>query len=103
MICAIPGRNVDTLVSPALSAKMFDMGVNCGPEVPVTFLQRALNAFNRQGADYPDVPVDGKAGPVTSSALRNFIRVRGARGLAVTREPRKARGRVFHVGRCKTE
>lgn len=75
--------DVDTLVSPALSAKMFDIGVNCGVQTPITFLQRALNAFNHQGKDYPDLAVDGKPGAVTSSALRNFMRVRGARGIPV--------------------
>jgi lysozyme family protein len=52
-----------------------------GVGVPVPFLQRALNAFNREGLDYPDMAVDGLLGPVTLAALRAFIEKRGADGI----------------------
>lgn len=67
-------------ISPPIAAEMFDTAVNCGAGVPVPFLQRSLNAFNRQGKDYFDVPVDGLNGPTTVSAFRAFIHLRGARG-----------------------
>lgn len=67
-------------VSPAIAMEMFDTAVNCGPGVPVPFLQRALNAFNRQAKDYPDIPVDGLCGVQTVAALRAFLSLRGARG-----------------------
>ena len=67
-------------ISPALAAEMFDTGVNCGVGVPVPFVQRSLNAFNRQGKDYPDMPVDGLCGPGTIAALRQLLQVRGALG-----------------------
>lgn len=67
-------------ISPAIAQEMFDIGVNRGPGVPVPYLQRALNAFNRQGKDYPDIPVDGLAGAMTVSCLRTFIHQRGAMG-----------------------
>lgn len=67
-------------VSPAIAAEMFDTAVNMGVGVPVGFLQRALNAFNRQGRDYPDMPVDGLLGKVTAAALDAFLKLRGAQG-----------------------
>jgi len=68
------------VISPAIAEELFDMAVNCGQGVPVPFLQRALNAFNRQGKDYPDMPVDGLAGSTTLGALKAFLARRGARG-----------------------
>lgn len=70
---------VDAL-SPAIAAEIFDTGVNCGASVPIPFLQRALNAFNRQGKDYPDMPVDGLFGITTAAALKAFLRIRGQLG-----------------------
>lgn len=82
-------------ISQAISAEMFDAAVNLGAGVPVPFLQRALNVFNRQGNDYPDMLVDGLCGVQTASALKNFLAVRGARGepvmLAVLRSFRGVR------------
>ena len=48
-----------------------------GPAVAVTFLQRALTALNRGGADYPDLVPDGRIGPSTIGALDRFLGVRG--------------------------
>ncbi len=45
--------------SAAVAAELFDTGVNMGPAVAVTFLQRALTALNRNGRDYPDLTPDG--------------------------------------------
>lgn len=67
-------------ISPALAAEMFDTAVNCGLALPVQFLQRALNVFNRQAKDYPDMPVDGLFGGSTADALRRFLQLRGAVG-----------------------
>ena len=39
--------------SARLAAELFDTGVNMGPAVAATFLQRALTALNRNGRDYP--------------------------------------------------
>src|SRR3954469_17812089 len=38
--------------SPPIAAELFDTGVNMGPGVAATFLQRALTALNRNGQDY---------------------------------------------------
>jgi lysozyme family protein len=60
-----------------LAAELFDTGVNMGPAVAVTFLQRALTALNRNGTDYPDLTPDGRVGPVTLAALDAFLHTRG--------------------------
>ncbi|UIJ45065.1 hypothetical protein LZK98_18775 [Sphingomonas cannabina] len=66
-----------------VAAELFDTGVNMGPAIATRFLQRALNALNRNGSDYPDIAVDGQIGPRTLTALAGFIDTRGAAGEAV--------------------
>lgn len=63
--------------SGRLAAELFDTGVNMGPAVAVTFLQRALTALNRNASDYCDLTPDGRIGPVTLAALDAFLKVRG--------------------------
>src|SRR5436190_11556387 len=63
--------------STRIAAELFDTGVNMGPAVAVTFLQRALTALNRNGTDYPDLTPDGRAGAVTLNALDIFLKIRG--------------------------
>jgi lysozyme family protein len=63
--------------SARVAAELFDTGVNMGPAVAITFLQRALTALNRGGSDYPDLTPDGRVGPVTLSALDSFLAIRG--------------------------
>jgi len=60
-----------------LAAELFDTGVNMGPAVAATFLQRALTALNRGGSDYPDLVPDGRIGPMTLFALDAFLATRG--------------------------
>jgi lysozyme family protein len=64
-------------VSEAIAAELVDTGVNMGPKVAATFLQRALNAFNDRGRVYPDIVVDGDAGVATRNALRDYLERRG--------------------------
>ena len=59
--------------SGRLAAELFDTGVNMGPAVAVTFLQRALTALNRNGADFPDLVPDGRIGARTLAALDAFL------------------------------
>src|SRR6185369_7562831 len=66
--------------SPRLAAELFDTGVNMGPAVAVTFLQRALTALNRNGSDYPDLVPDGRIAERTLTALDAFFAVRGKAG-----------------------
>jgi len=65
--------------SGAVAAELFDTGVNMGPAVAITFLQRALTALNRNAGDYPDLVPDGRIGAVTLAALDRFLAVRGKR------------------------
>jgi lysozyme family protein len=63
--------------SGGLAAELFDTGVNMGPAVAATFLQRALTALNRNGKDYPDLVPDGRIGQQTLAALDAFLAARG--------------------------
>jgi lysozyme family protein len=74
-----PGFNEIARRSARIAAELFDTGVNMGPAVAATFLQRALTALNRNGADYPDLVPDGRIGDVTLAALDAFIELRGQR------------------------
>jgi lysozyme family protein len=69
--------------APNLAAEMFDTGVNMGTGTAIGFLQRALNALNRNGRDYADLTVDRRIGPVTLLALAAFFRQRGESGETV--------------------
>src|SRR5213075_881073 len=64
-------------LAPRVAAELFDTGVNMGPAVAATFLQRALTALNRNSRDYPDLVPDGRVGPTTLAALDAFLAVRG--------------------------
>ena len=70
-------------LSEPVALEMFDTGVNCGIGTPVRFLQRLLNAFNREQADYQDIAVDGMMGRNTLAALRAFLDRRGKLGAQV--------------------
>lgn len=72
--------------SPRLAIELLDSGVNVGPAVATGFLQRALNALNRNGRDFPDLVVDRRIGSRTLGALDGFLRVRGAEGEEVLRK-----------------
>src|SRR3954463_8100146 len=63
--------------SGRVAAELFDTGVNMGPSVATTFLQRALTALNRGGKDYLDLTPDGRIGAMTLFALDAFLAARG--------------------------
>lgn len=66
--------------APRVAAELFDTGVNMGPAVAATFLQRCLTALNRCASDYPDLLPDGRIGSRTLAALDKFIELRGVAG-----------------------
>jgi lysozyme family protein len=68
---------------PTLAEELFDTGINMGTGRAAEFLQRALNALNRNGADYPDLKVDRQIGPATLAAVAAFARKRGKGAEAV--------------------
>lgn len=78
-----PGFDKVMQYSQPIAIELIDTGVNMGPEVPATFLQRALNAFNLQASAYPDLLVDGRVGPKTLDALSAYIAARGGQGIEV--------------------
>ena len=67
-------------LSPRIAEELTDTGVNCGQAVAAKFLQRALNAFNREARIYPDITVDGQLGIRSLAALRAYLEHRGAEG-----------------------
>ena len=66
--------------APRVAGELFDTGVNMGPGVAATFLQRALTALNRNAKDYADLVPDGRVGPRTLAALDGFLEARGKHG-----------------------
>ena len=75
-----PGFDKIAAMSGAIGAELVDTGVNMGPVAAGRFLQRALNAFNGGGKDYPDLAEDGAVGTRTRMALDTFLNKRGAEG-----------------------
>jgi len=67
-------------IDPDIGAKLVDIGVNMGPAVAATFLQRWLNVFNDTGTRYAELVVDGQIGTKTLDTLRAFLRWRGPMG-----------------------
>lgn len=78
-----PGLDRVSQLNPLIAEELLDTGVNMGPSAAGKFLQRALNALNKQGTLYPDVTVDGGIGKMTLSALDTFLKIRGAEGQTV--------------------
>lgn len=78
-----PGFDLIARISEKIAEELFDTGINMGPAVAASMLQRCLNALNRQGKDYPDIKVDSAAGPATRRSLESYLRVRGAEGEVV--------------------
>lgn len=80
---SVPGFDRVAECNGKIAQELFDTGVNCGTQFACKALQRALNAFNRQGEDFPDLTVDGFIGTRTLLALADFFAVRGANGETV--------------------
>ena len=79
-----PGFDRLQVLAPLVAAELVDTGVNMGPEVAGTFLQRCLNALNLEERLFPDLEVDGRCGPVTRTALAAYLeRRRSEQGEAV--------------------
>jgi lysozyme family protein len=78
-----PGFAPIVSISNRIAEEVIDTGINMGPAVSSIFLQTALNAFNNQAHDYPDLKVDGDIGPATIAALRAYLGKRSALGETV--------------------
>lgn len=75
-----PGYAFVAEVAPDVAAELFDSAVNMGPGTATGFLQRALNALNRNQKDYPDLKVDRTIGAKTLAALSAFMALRDKAG-----------------------
>lgn len=64
-------------IDPMVAEEVIDSGVNCGPDRAAKWFQTALNLFNRRGADYADIAIDGDIGSKTLGAFRGLIAKRG--------------------------
>lgn len=71
------------VLSKEIAAELMDTSVNCGQFRAATFLQRALNAFNREGTIYDDLIEDGVLGTKTTNALRSYLSARKQHGAQV--------------------
>lgn len=61
-------------VGPKLAWELLDFGVNAGVATAVTALQRILDAHNKNGALWPDLPGHGKFGDITKAAFQSMTR-----------------------------
>ncbi|KKW93270.1 glycoside hydrolase family 108 protein [Sphingobium chungbukense] len=75
-----PGYAFVAELAPRIAEELFDTAVNMGPATAGGFLQRALNALNRNARDYADLKVDQAVGGKTLAALGAFMQVRGRAG-----------------------
>jgi lysozyme family protein len=60
--------------SERVADKLFNAGINLGPETVAPWIQRVLNAMNGNGTDYPDIRVDGKIGKKTIGAFDEYLK-----------------------------
>ncbi|ELY3983626.1 glycoside hydrolase family 108 protein [Cronobacter muytjensii] len=75
-----PGFNRVAQYSLPVAFELCDAGTNIGPAIPARWLQRWLNAFNRQQKLYGDLVVDGAIGKNTLEALKRYLDERGKEG-----------------------
>ncbi len=75
-----PGYSFIAKRAPMVAAELFDTAVNMGAGVATAFLQRALNALNRNQKDYADLKIDRQVGAKTLKALDAFLALRGETG-----------------------
>lgn len=75
-----PGFAAIIPLSEKIAEELVDTGVNMGTGKAAEFLQKALNALNNQGKDYPDIAEDNDIGPATIRALKAYLAKRGKDG-----------------------
>jgi lysozyme family protein len=98
----VPALDKVAKLAPYLAAELFDSGVNRGTSTAAGFLQRALNALNRNGRDYADLAIDRQIGPATLAALAAFLRMRGTAGEDVLRKAVEALQGAHYVRLAET-
>jgi lysozyme family protein len=88
--------NVATQSAP-VALELFDTAVNTKHGFAAQSLQRCLNAFNREQADYPDIEVDGLIGYDTLASLNAYLLKRGLEGEAVLVEALNSLQGSFYI------
>ena len=73
-----PGFDKIIPLSPAVTNKLVDIGVNAGTTRSAKWFQDSLNSVSRNGKDYPKLTFDGKVGPATVAAYKSLQKKRGA-------------------------
>lgn len=61
----------DAIPDQIVADEMMDQAILEGPGAAVHLLQFALNALNKGGVSWRDIPVDGRFGPMTLGAVRS--------------------------------
>jgi lysozyme family protein len=84
-------------LAPVVAGELFDTAVNLGTGQAGTFLQRALNVLNKEASWYPDVLADGRIGPMTLAALREYMGRRADEGQIVLMRALNALQGAFYV------
>lgn len=87
-------------VDPFIAEELLDTGVNMGPVVAGTFLQRALNALNYDGL-WQSLTQDGSIGALTIYALKQFLALRGVPGRTVLLRMLNAQQSVRYIELCE--
>ena len=64
---------LDSVVDQDVASEIFDTGVNCGIGTSAGFVQKILNAFNKEGTLWNDLKEDGVLGMASISALNRAI------------------------------
>ena len=64
----------DQIPNQDVANEMFDTGVNMGVGRAVKYLQRGLNALNRNQKNYEDIVEDGGFGNTTLGVLNSYLR-----------------------------
>lgn len=92
--------NLDKVVKirRSIAHELLDTGINQGVGRAAEYLQRSLNALNRQQKDYADIIVDGDIGPATINALKAFLDFRGYKGEVVLLRALNALQGAFYIG-----
>jgi lysozyme family protein len=85
------------LIDPPIAAHMLDAGINCGPAVPVRFLQRALAVLSNEGRLFLAPTPDGNVGKITLAAMQAFVAQRRDNGRRVLLNMVRAQQSVRYV------
>lgn len=96
-----PGFDKVLAIEPSVAEKLINAGVNVGPARASTWLQRALNAFDR--SPYVALKVDGNVGAATLDALRSFVRWRGPLGITTLLKAINSLQGAFYIGLTESD